>query len=122
MAEAEPTIRYTDRAGKPVVEVGGTWTVFSVRGIRKKAEKALQAAGAGTKGQRVIDATGLERVDTAGALEILELAGDEAKVETKNDEQAALFKIVRENMCDAHPPHHVNGLVHWLEEIGRGSV
>ncbi len=122
MAEAEPTIRYTERAGKPVVEVGGTWTVFSVRGIRKKAEKALQAAGAGAKGQRTVDATGLERVDTAGALEILELAGGEAEVETKNDEQAALFKIVRENMCEAHPAHHVNGLVHWLDEIGRSSV
>ena len=47
MADPEPTIRYTERAGKPVVEVGGTWTVFSVRGIRKKAEKALQAAVAG---------------------------------------------------------------------------
>ena len=35
------------RSGKPVVEVGGSWTVFSVRGIRQKAEKALQAAGAG---------------------------------------------------------------------------
>jgi phospholipid/cholesterol/gamma-HCH transport system permease protein len=25
-------------------------------------------------------------------------------------------------MCDAHPPHYVNGLVHWLEEIGRGTI
>jgi phospholipid/cholesterol/gamma-HCH transport system permease protein len=39
MAAAEPTIRYTARSGKPVVEVGGTWTVFSMRGIRHKAEK-----------------------------------------------------------------------------------
>ena len=45
MAEAEPTIRYTARAGKPVVEVGGAWTVFSLRGIRQKAARALQAAG-----------------------------------------------------------------------------
>jgi len=47
MVEAEPTIQCTMRSGKPVVEVGGTWTIFSVRGIREKAEKALQAAGAG---------------------------------------------------------------------------
>lgn len=124
MAEAEPTIRYTERAGKPVVEVGGTWTVFSVRGIRKKAEKALQAAGSGSKDRRAIDATGLERVDTAGALEIIELSGcgPDVEVETKNEAQAALFKVVRENMCDAHPEHQVNWLAHWLEEIGRGSV
>jgi phospholipid/cholesterol/gamma-HCH transport system permease protein len=126
MAEAEPTIRFTERAGKPVVEVGGTWTVFSVRGIREKAEKAQQASGsgAGAKGPRTVDATGLDRLDTAGALEILELAGGgpDAEVATKNDAQAALFKIVRENMCDAHPDRRVNWLAHWLEEIGRGSI
>ena len=124
MAQAEPTIRYTERAGKPVVEVGGTWTVFSVRGIRKKAEKALQSAGAGAKGQPAVDATALERVDTAGALEILEIAGcgPESEVETRNQAQADLFKVVRENMCDAHPDRRVNWLAQWLEEIGRGTI
>jgi len=66
MADAEPTIHYTTRAGKPVVEVGGAWTVFSLRGIRQKAEKALQSAGTG-KAQRLVDASGVERLDTAGA-------------------------------------------------------
>ncbi len=124
MVEAEPTIRYTERAGKPVVEVGGTWTVFSVRGIRKKAEKALQAAGAGAKGAHTVDAKGLERVDTAGAMEILQLAGCGAdpEVETRDQAQADLFKVVRENMCEAHPDRRVNWLAHWLEEIGRGTI
>jgi phospholipid/cholesterol/gamma-HCH transport system permease protein len=124
MAEPEPTIRYTERAGKPVLEVGGTWTVFSVRGIRKKAEKALQAAGTASRDRRTVDATGVERVDTAGALEILELAGGgpDAEVETRNEAQAALFKIVRENMCAPHADHRVNWLAQWLEEIGRGSI
>ena len=71
MAEAEPTIRCTVRSGKPVVEVGGTWTVFSVRGIREKAEKALQAAGAAKAATRSVDARAVEQLDTAGALEIL---------------------------------------------------
>ena len=124
MAEAEPTIRYTERAGKPVLEVGGTWTVFSVRGIRKKADTALQAAGAGARGQRVVDAKALERVDTAGALEILKLAGGgpDAEVEAKDQTQAELFKVVRENMCEAHPDRRVNWLARWLEEIGRGTI
>lgn len=124
MAEAEPTIRYTERAGKPVLEVGGTWTVFSVRGIRKKADTALQAAGAAAKGQRVVDAKALERVDTAGALEILKLAGGgpDAEVEAKDQTQAELFKVVRENMCEAHPDRRVNWLARWLEEIGRGTI
>lgn len=124
MAEAEPTIRYTERAGKPVVEVGGTWTVFSIRGIRKKAESALAAAGTRSKDRRAVDATGLERVDTAGALEILEIAGcgPDAEVETRNEAQAALFKVVRENMCQAQPDRKVNWLAHWLAEVGHGTI
>ena len=82
MADAQPTIRYTQRAGKPVIEVAGTWTVFSLRGIRRMAEKALQAAGAG-KANRIVDAKKVERLDTAGALEILMLAGGpDAQIET----------------------------------------
>ena len=65
MADAQPTIRYTQRAGNPVIEVAGTWTVFSLRGIRRMAEKALAAAGAG-KADRVVDAKKVERLDTAG--------------------------------------------------------
>ncbi|WP_422012754.1 MlaE family ABC transporter permease [Reyranella sp.] len=124
MAEAEPTIRYTERAGKPVMEVGGTWTVFSVRGIRKKAESALAGAGLRSKDRPAIDATGVGRVDTAGALEILEISGcgPDAEVQTRNEAQAALFKVVRENMCQAPPDRRVNWLAHWLDEIGHGTI
>jgi len=123
MADAEPTIRYTMRAGRPVVEVGGTWTVFSVRGIRQKAQKALQAAGTG-KAQRSVDATGVDRMDTAGALEILQLAGGgpEAEVATRDRKQADLIEVVRRNMCEAHPERHVNWVAHWLEEIGHTAI
>jgi phospholipid/cholesterol/gamma-HCH transport system permease protein len=123
MAEAEPTIRYTTQAGKPVVEVGGAWTVFSLRGIRKKAGKALQAAGA-AGARRVVDATHVERLDTAGALEILQLAGGGPDAEVKTSEQAHadLFDVVQKNMCVARPERHVNWLAHWLEEIGYNTV
>jgi phospholipid/cholesterol/gamma-HCH transport system permease protein len=123
MAEAEPTIRYATRAGKPIVEVGGAWTVFSLRGIRQKTAKALQAAGdAGA--HRVVDATGLERLDTAGALEILNLVGGgpDAEVKTADKAHADLFDVVQKNMCVARPEHHVDWLAHWLEEIGRNTV
>src|SRR5260370_16230914 len=66
MADAEPTIRYTVNAGKPVVEVGGVWTVFSLRGFRAKADKARQAAGSATAG-RAVDASAVKQLDTAGA-------------------------------------------------------
>ncbi|MGH8429159.1 MAG: hypothetical protein ACREUF_02040, partial [Solimonas sp.] len=74
MADAEPTIRYTVHAGRPIVEVAGAWTVFSLRGIRRKVEKALQAAGTAPT-VHIVDASGVQRLDTAGALEILLLAG-----------------------------------------------
>ena len=124
MADAEPTIHYTTRAGKPVVEVGGTWTVFSLRGIRQKVEKSLQAAGAGKKAKLQVDASGVERLDTAGALEILELAGGGPDFEIKTTEKthAELFEVVRKNMCEAPPEQHVNWFAHWLEEVGHNTV
>src|SRR5437762_734046 len=123
MADAEPTIRYTVDAGKPVVEVGGTWTVFSLRGIRRKAEKALQSAGT-AKAARVVDASGVKRLDTAGALEILELAGGgpDSEIKTADKAHADLFEVVKKNMCEAPPEQHVNWLAHWLEEVGRNTV
>jgi phospholipid/cholesterol/gamma-HCH transport system permease protein len=122
MADAQPTIRYTQRAGKPVIEVAGTWTVFSLRGIRRTAEKALQAAGAG-KANRIVDAKKVERLDTAGALEILLLAGGpDAQIETAEKAHADLFKVVQDNMCEAPAERHPSWIAHWLEEIGRNTV
>lgn len=124
MADAEPTIRYTERAGKPVIEVGGTWTVFSLRGFRAKADKALKAAGAGKAANAtVVDAKAVERLDTAGALEILTLAGGpESKVETDEKAHADLFEVVQKNMGEAPPEQHVNWIVRWLEEIGVSTL
>ncbi len=123
MADAEPTIRYTVQGGKPVVEVGGVWTVFSLRGIRRKAEQALQAAGT-TKATRAVDASSVQRLDTAGALEILQLAGGgpDAEVKAADKDHADLFEVVRQNMCEAPPERHVNWFAHWLEEIGRSTI
>jgi phospholipid/cholesterol/gamma-HCH transport system permease protein len=123
MTGGEPTIRYTMRDGQPVVEVGGPWTVFSVKGIRRKAEKALGAAG-DAKAPCLVDATGVERLDTAGALEILQLTGGgrESKIKTSGKSQADLFEVVQKNMCLAHPERHVNWFAHWLEEMGHNAV
>ena len=123
MSDAQPTIRYTMRAGKPVVEIGGDWTVLHLRGIRQKASKALDAAGTG-RAARMVDASGVERLDTAGALEILLLAGGgpDTEVTTKEKRHADLFQVVQKNMCEAMPERHVNWLAHWLDEIGRNAI
>jgi phospholipid/cholesterol/gamma-HCH transport system permease protein len=122
MADAEPSVRYTQRAGRPVIEVGGAWTVFTMRAIRRTAEKALQAAGTG-KASRIVDAKAVKRLDTAGALEILLLAGGrDSQIETAEKAHADLFKVVQDNMCEARPERPPSWLAHWLEEIGRNTV
>ncbi|TAJ25047.1 MAG: ABC transporter permease [Reyranella sp.] len=122
MADVEPSIRFTQRAGKPVVEVAGAWTVFTLRGIQRKIEQALRAAGTG-KANRVVDAKAVKRLDTAGALEILKLAGGpDSQVETADKAHADLFKVVQDNMCEAPPERHPNWFAHWLEEIGRNTI
>ena len=50
MADAEPTIKYTVHAGKPVVEVGGAWTVFSLRGIAAEGREGAAGGGHGKAG------------------------------------------------------------------------
>ena len=123
MSDVEPTIRYTMHAGKPVVEIGGNWTVMHLRGIRQKATKALAAAGSG-RTARAVDASGVDRLDTAGALEILLLAGGGAgtEVTTRDKTHADLFAVVQKNMCDAMPEQHLNWFAHWLEEVGQNTV
>ena len=122
MADVEPSIRFTQRAGKPVVEVAGAWTVFTLRGIQRKIEQALRAAGTG-KANRVVDAKAVQRLDTAGALEILKLAGGpDSQIETADKAHADLFKVVQDNMCEAPPERHPNWFAHWLEEIGRNTI
>jgi phospholipid/cholesterol/gamma-HCH transport system permease protein len=120
MPEAEPTIRYVTRSGQPVAEVAGSWTVFTLRGIRQKAAKALRSAPE----RRTVDARGVDQLDTAGALEILELVGGgaDSKVEARDKRHAELFEVVQHNMCVARPERHVNWFAHWLEEIGRSAV
>ena len=95
MAEPHPTIRYIERSGTPVLEVGGTWTVFSMRGLAREAEQARRAARG--RGPRTVDASNVKRLDTAGALEILQLAGAtaETEVKTADENQAELFKVVQ---------------------------
>lgn len=119
MREAEPTIRYTERAGAPVLQVSGTWTVMSIGDVTRKAEHAARSGGA-RQAVRTIDATGVQRLDTAGALEILRLAGAGSGLDIKahDDGQAALFRVVQSNMGAPPPEHHPNWITHWLEEIG----
>jgi phospholipid/cholesterol/gamma-HCH transport system permease protein len=123
MAEPNPTIRYVERGGTSVLEVGGTWTVMSLHSLRQRHDKAAGAARGGGKPTGVVDATHLERLDTTGALEILQLAGGpQAEVQTSEQSHAELFKVVKDNMQEPPKPRHVDFLTHWLEELGRDLI
>jgi phospholipid/cholesterol/gamma-HCH transport system permease protein len=123
MAEPHPTLRYVERGGASVLEVGGTWTVFSLHALRQNLEKARRATSGGGQSARRVDATKVQRLDTAGALEILQLAGGAgAEVEAAEQGHADLFKVVKDNMCVPTPPRQVDFLAHWLDELGRDLV
>ncbi|MFI4999069.1 MAG: ABC transporter permease [Reyranellales bacterium] len=116
-----PTVRYAERGGTPVLEVGGAWTVFSIRGLRHKVERTRRK---GTSSLRVIDASGVKQLDTAGVLEILHFAGGGKGVEIKtpNQNHAALFEVVQANTAPPLPERHENWIAHWLDEVGHGVL
>ena len=122
MASDQPTIKYSQRGGQSVLEVGGPWTVFSIREVGKAAAKARASTGARKVAN--VDASDVEQLDTAGALEILQLAGagPDTKVETRKEGHAELFKLVQGNMRKAPPERHPNWIGGWFEEIGRTLV
>ncbi len=79
--------------------------------------------GGGARAVASIDASGLERLDTAGALEILQIAGAGPDTPvTASDSHAALFKLVQSNMRKAPPETHPAWISRWFEEIGRSLV
>src|SRR5258707_4998560 len=118
MADAEPTIRYAVTAGKPVLEVGGVWTVFSLRGFRAKADKARQAAGT-AKAARVVDASAVKQLDTAGGPGNLGLAGGGAGSQGKTGPKgpADNFHVVKNNNFEAPPPPQGHQVCPLLREI-----
>jgi phospholipid/cholesterol/gamma-HCH transport system permease protein len=122
MAAEQPTIRFDQKAGQSVLEVGGPWTVFSIREVAKLAEKARAASGA--RKVATVDASAVEQLDTAGALEILQLAGagPDTEVTTQEKAHAELFKLVQTNMRKASPEPHANWIAGWFEDIGRALV
>jgi phospholipid/cholesterol/gamma-HCH transport system permease protein len=117
---SRPTLHRVERDGKAVLEVGGTWTVFSLRTLRRR--KADRTSG-GRQAVQVIDATHIRRLDTAGVLEILWLGDNvEAEVKTRDQRHAALFEAVKANRC-APPPHiDVNWIEHWLHDAGASLI
>jgi len=119
MATGDPTLRFVRRGEAAVLEVSGTWTVLRLGGVRRHAEKARAASG--IRGATAIDARGVERLDTAGVLEILSLSGAESDsaIEARDEAQADLFRLVRANLAPVSPAPRVRG-GGLLVDLGQG--
>jgi len=125
MAAAKPTFRFVEQNGASALEASGVWTVYSIRELRRgRASK-----GKAVRKARVIDLTRVDRLDTAGALELLQLAhagnnqGDKTiEIRTREASQAELFRVVQDNVAKAPPERHVNWIIHWLDEVGHSLV
>ena len=64
----EAWLRPVDRDGRVILEAGGAWTVFAVAELRHIHDPAN-----GRGSVAAIDIAGIDRLDTAGALELLRL-------------------------------------------------
>lgn len=121
MPSAEPTFRFLDQDGTPLLEASGNWTVFSIRGLRRRQRGKMPVV---RRKPRLIDVTHVGRLDTAGVLELLHLAGggQDAEVRAKEKGQADLFRVVQARGVETPPAPHVNWITHWLSDVGHGMI
>ncbi|WP_210259811.1 MlaE family lipid ABC transporter permease subunit [Martelella sp. HB161492] len=133
MAEEAQAIFEIDTAapgGDVLLTLKGAWTVHASRTFfdqRKKRVAAIKAAGAA---RAVIDLSGIEQVDTAGAWLIRLLqddcrdAGLEAELSRMNDRIAELMEAIPDELPEPEkPPVDSRSLGHRIvEQIGRSTV
>ncbi|HEX2888290.1 ABC transporter permease [Vineibacter terrae] len=113
---AETWLRPVDRAGRVVLEAGGTWTVFAVAELRH-----LEDPAKGRRNVAAIDIAGIHKLDTAGALEIVRLQKlfPDADVEGGTPEHLALIELVTKGIAaGVVKPQRMGWLAHWLYELG----
>jgi phospholipid/cholesterol/gamma-HCH transport system permease protein len=112
--------RTVDRAGQPVLEAGGRWTVFNLRALLPQ----LTAATRSRKQPTAIDASALELLDTAGALELLRLSREAGNlaIEGAKPKHEEMLKLVAKGIVEPQRPRHHSFILELLEEIGEGAV
>ena len=122
MAAPAPTFRFADRNGATVLQVGGAWTVLGLRSLVRDLEQQRKFKRSRPAG--VIDASAVEQLDTAGALEILQIAGagKDVAIQAADKAQADLFRVVQQNLRPVPPERQVDWFGHWLSEVGHSLI
>lgn len=129
MAESQtisaPTLDRGSVGGVTRISVGGTWLIDTVSGIERKAARMVED----TRGRVILDLSGVEQIDTAGAWLIsrleVDLAAGGASVEIQGaSENAArlLAAVARVGDLAAEPPPRRSMLVQLLERTGRSTA
>jgi len=112
----EPWLRPTDRGGRVILEAGGAWTVFAVAELRR-----LEDPAGGRRRVTAIDISAIDKLDTAGALEVVRLHKQfpDAAVEGGKPEHLALIELVTKGAAaGVVKPQHIGWLFHWLNDLG----
>src|SRR5262245_1187458 len=111
----EAWLRPVDRDGRVILEAGGAWTVFAVAALRHIHDPAQ-----GRSKVSAIDIAGIDRLDTAGALELLRLQRQyaEASLEGGKPEHRALVELVATGSAGrVTRPARMGWLTHALYEL-----
>ena len=121
MASA-PTFKFVEQGGTPVLQASGNWTVFSIRSLRRSRRLSKQQPV--RHEPQLIDITGVRHLDTAGVLELLQLAGGgrDTPVRAREQGQADLFRVVQSHNVQTPSEPHVNWISNWLAEVGHSLV
>ncbi len=109
-------LRPVDRDGRVILEAGGTWTVFAVAQLRHIHDPAQ-----GRRNVSAIDIAGIDRLDTAGALELMRLQRQyaDASLEGGTPEHRGLIDLVAKGVVSGLPrPPKMGWLTHALYELG----
>ena len=109
--------------GRTIVSVGGRWTVFTLGQLDKALDGVVAKAGR----PEAIDVSALEELDTAGAAEILRLAGRLGKgatlaIEGAQDTHSHLLALVARQKVVPEKPQRTSWFEAQLIHIGRTSV
>jgi phospholipid/cholesterol/gamma-HCH transport system permease protein len=121
-----PRVDLGERDGALLCTLSGTWTTRTVADVDSEMRKAERRSS----GQAlVVDLSGIEKLDTAGAWLIDRLVsaherqGSQVRVAGQSDAAAILLEAVGEisrGKTDAAPEPPVNVMVRFLETVGRG--
>ena len=119
-ADAAAWCRTVERAGQPVIEAGGRWTVFNLRDALPDLAGCLR----GRAKPKSIDVSALEALDTAGALELLRFArkGGNLTIEGAKQTHADLLNLVAKGMVEPVVPRERHILIEILDDTGRSAV